>query len=251
MRGGDKTEQKDETKEGLIIEIVETIGGRAWLGILTLTIFLVVVIVLYESNVFSLFLEKKRLITILESLGNISFIGFIIIQALQVIVSPIPGEVTGFVGGYYYGPILGIILSTIGLTLGSLLAFSLSRALGKPFVEKTVKKEILERFNYILGLRRKESFLVLLLFLIPGFPKDYLCYVLGLGSMNYKEFLLISSLGRLLGTILITFGGSYFRQQRYREFFILIGIAITVLLIAIAFRNKIESILSRLFHHQN
>ena len=140
----------------------------------------------------------------LNSLGPLSFVGFIILQAIQVIAAPIPGEVTGFIGGYLYGIVIGIVLSTIGLTIGSWAAFTLSRVLGRPFVEKFIKKKTIERYDYLL--HHKGAFLVFLLFLIPGFPKDSLCYILGLGHLTTKEFLIISTVGRFAGTVLLTLG---------------------------------------------
>jgi len=217
-----------------------------WIGLLFLIAFIILIIILYESKVFHLFLDRKRLIAFLDSLGPLSFVSLILIQAIQVVAAPVPGEVTGFVGGFLYGPLFGIIFSTIGLTLGSLLAFSLSRFLGKPFVEKVVKKKTLERFDYILKLRHKGGFLVFLFFLIPGFPKDYLCYLLGLGPMSTREFLIISTAGRFSGTTLLTLGGAFIRNHQYREFFFLIGIAILIVLIAMAYRDKIESLLKKL-----
>ena len=184
------------------------------------------------------FLDKERLIGFLDSLGPFAFIGFIIIQAAQVVAAPIPGEVTGLLGGFLFGKLLGIILSTLGLTLGSYIAFSLSRLFGRPFVEKFVNKSTMERFDYLL--HHKGAFLVFLLFLIPGFPKDYLCYILGLGHLSTMEFLVISGVGRLLGTILLTLGGDYIRHQEYERFFILVGIALIVLLIAMAYKDKLE-----------
>ena len=50
---------------------------------------------------------------------------FIGIQALQVIVSPIPGEITGPVGGALFGTTWGVVYSTIGLTIGTLICFGL------------------------------------------------------------------------------------------------------------------------------
>ena len=152
----------------------------------------------------------------LNSLGPLSFVGFIILQAIQVIAAPIPGEVTGFIGGYLYGIVIGIVLSTIGLTIGSWVAFTLSRVLGRPFVEKFIKKKTIERYDYLL--HHKGAFLVFLLFLIPGFPKDSLCYILGLGHLTTKEFLIISTVGRFAGTVLLTLGGSYIHNQQYYRF---------------------------------
>jgi len=179
----------------------------------------------------------------LSSLGPLSFIGFIVMQASQVVISPIPGEVTGFIGGFLYGKFLGIILSTIGLTLGSWIAFSLSRYFGRPFVEKFVRKETMDRYDYLL--HHKGAFLVFLLFLIPGFPKDYLCYILGLGHLGTKEFLIISTVGRFLGTALLTLGGDYIRHQQYYRFFVLSGLAIIIIMLSMVYRDKIEKVFQR------
>lgn len=179
----------------------------------------------------------------LSSLGPLSFIGFIVMQASQVVISPIPGEVTGFIGGFLYGKFLGIILSTIGLTLGSWIAFSLSRYFGRPFVEKFVRKETMNRYDYLL--HHKGAFLVFLLFLIPGFPKDYLCYILGLGHLGTKEFLLISTVGRFLGTALLTLGGDFIRHQQYYRFFVLSGLAIIIIMLSMVYRDKIEKVFQR------
>lgn len=188
-------------------------------------------------------MDRNKLTSFLDSLGPLSFIGFIVLQILQVVAAPIPGEVTGFIGGYLYGPLIGIVLSTIGLTLGSWFAFTLSKTFGKPFIEKFIKKETIGRYDYLLK-HRKGAFLVFLLFLIPGFPKDYLCYILGLGPINTLEFLIISTAGRFSGTVLLTLGGTYIRNQQYYSFSILLGVVIIIVLLSMAYRDKLE----KLFH---
>lgn len=184
------------------------------------------------------------MLSFLDSLGPLAFAGFIVLQAAQVVVAPIPGEVTGLLGGILYGPYLGVLLSTIGLMLGSYVAFALSRTFGRPFVEKFVDKKTIRRFDYLL--HHKGSFLVFLLFLIPGIPKDYLCYILGLGHLTTAEFLLIGGTGRLFGTILLTLGGTYIRHHQYMRFFILAGIAIVVIFLAMAYKDKLERLFRRL-----
>ena len=175
-----------------------------------------------------------------ESFGPLGFLGFILLQVTQVVAAPIPGEVTGLLGGFLYGPVLGVVLSTIGLTIGSYAAFALSRTLGRPFVDKFVDRRIMKRFDYLL--HHKGAFLVFLLFLIPGFPKDYLCYILGLGHLSTAEFLVIGGTGRLFGTILLTLGGSYIRHHQYGRFFLLAGVAIIVVFIAMLYRDKLERV---------
>ena len=219
--------------------------NKTWLRLLILAAIIGgTTFILYETGLISFFLNKEKMMNFLNSLGPLSFVGFIFLQASQVIISPIPGEVTGLIGGFLYGKFLGIILSTIGLTAGSLIAFSLSKWLGRPFVEKFVKKETLDRYDYLL--HHKGAFLVFLLFLIPGFPKDILCYILGLGHLNTKEFLVISTIGRFMGTVLLTLGGDYIRHHQYYRFFILTGVAIVFIMLSMVYRDNIEKLLKKM-----
>lgn len=190
-------------------------------------------------------MDREKVKSFLNSLGPLSFLGFIFLQTLQVVAAPVPGEVTGFIGGYFYGPLLGIFLSTIGLTLGSWLAFSLAKVFGRPFVDKFVKKETLDKYDYLL--HHKGAFLVFLLFLIPGFPKDMLCYILGLGHLSTKEFLVISTVGRFAGTVLLTLGGTYIRHHQYYRFSILLGVAIVVVFLSMVYKEKLERVF-RILH---
>jgi len=219
--------------------------NKIWIKLFLLIFFVAgSTLILYETGLVAFFLNKEKMTDFLNSLGPLSSIGFIFLQAAQVIISPIPGEVTGLIGGFLYGKFLGIVLSTIGLTIGSWAAFILSRSFGRPFAEKFVKKETMARYDYLL--HHKGAFLVFLLFLIPGFPKDYLCYILGLGHLTTKEFLIISTIGRFMGTVLLTLGGNYIRHHQYYRFFLLSGIAIVFILLSMVYRDKIEKLFRRL-----
>jgi len=223
---------------------IASFNNKTWLKLFLLLLFIAgSTLILYATGLISFFLNKDKMTVFLNSLGPLSFIGFIFLQASQVIISPIPGEVTGIIGGFLYGKFLGILLSTIGLTIGSWTAFSLSRWLGGPFVERFVRKETMNRYDYLL--HHKGAFLVFLLFLIPGFPKDLLCYILGLGHLSTKEFLVISTVGRFMGTVLLTLGGDYIRHHQYYRFSVLLGIAIIFLFLSLVYRDKIEKLFRR------
>jgi uncharacterized membrane protein YdjX (TVP38/TMEM64 family) len=213
-----------------------------------LFVFLALSFSLYHLGIFHFFTNQHRLIGWIHSLGAWGFAGFILLQVVQVVAAPIPGEATGILGGYLYGPFVGVVLSTIGLTVGSFLAFSISRFFGRPLTERFVDAKTMERFDYLL--HHKGAFLIFLLFLIPGFPKDYLCYILGLGHLTTLEFLTIATTGRLLGTILLTLGGTFLRNHQYYRFFLLSGAAVVVVFLTIAYRDRLERFFQRL-HEQN
>jgi uncharacterized membrane protein YdjX (TVP38/TMEM64 family) len=105
-------------------------------------------------------------------------------------------------------------------------------------VERLVKAETIERYDYVM--KHKGLLLAFLMFLIPGFPKDFLCYLLGLGHMRQRDFLLVSATGRLLGTILLTMGGAYFRDARYGALFTIVGISLVIILIFMIYHDRIE-----------
>jgi uncharacterized membrane protein YdjX (TVP38/TMEM64 family) len=185
------------------------------------------------------FFTNRNLLTrfITEHRTNAAVI-FIGLQILQVIAAPVPGEVTGFVGGVFFGTFGGIVYSTIGLTAGSWLAFVLARLSGRPLVERIVKPATINRYDYVM--KHKGMFLAFIMFLIPGFPKDILCYVLGLGHMGHRDFLLVSTCGRFLGTVLLTMGGSFIRNRHYGAFFTVAAIGIGVILFVMIYRKNVE-----------
>jgi len=196
-----------------------------------------IVYLLYYFDLYIYFTDRKKLVHFLTSFGPYSIIVFILFQILQVLVAPVPGEVTGLIGGYLYGPVLGTIYSTIGLSIGSWLAFILARTFGLPFVEKAVSNKIIQKYDHFM--KHRGVVISFILFLIPGFPKDALCYIMGLSHIPLGTFLIISTTGRLFGTILLSVSGSCVRNQQNTTFFILMGISAVVFLIAYFYREKI------------
>lgn len=193
---------------------------------------------LYAHGFIEYFTDRHRLLQFInEHRTNAVFI-FIGLQALQVVAAPVPGEVSGFVGGILFGELWGILYSTIGLTLGSWIAFLLARYAGRPLVEMVVRSETIKRYDYVM--KHKGMFLAFLMFLVPGFPKDILCYLLGLGHMGQRDFLIVSTTGRLLGTILLTTGGTFFRDRHYGALFTLVGLSLLLILLTMIYREAIE-----------
>jgi len=197
-------------------------------------------------NWYVYFIDKTKAIDLIDSFHPYDEVVFISLQILQVVFAPIPGEVTGIVGGYLYGPVLGTVYSSIGLTIGSWLAFFLARIFGMPLVEKAVNRETIQKYDYIM--EHQGALISFVLFLIPGFPKDYLCYIMGLSHMTTTTFLIISTTGRLFGTILLSVCGSCARNGQYTLLFIVIGITGILILLAYIYRDKWIEMLRRKKH---
>ena len=97
----------------------------------------------------AIYSSSDKLSKFLQSLGPYSPAVFVLLQILQVVAAPFPGELTGVAGGYVYGQTMGFVLSTVGLTIGSWVAFELASILGRPFVERFVSQEVLNKFDFL------------------------------------------------------------------------------------------------------
>jgi uncharacterized membrane protein YdjX (TVP38/TMEM64 family) len=222
----------------------KTIGVSAFL----LVFFgLILYFLIYHSEIYLAFLDRKKLAEYVKSYGSFSPVIFITLQIFQVLFAPIPGEVTGFIGGFIYGNFFGVLYSTIGLGLGSWLAFIFARWAGQPLVERIVSYKTIQRYDYLMA--HQGTWIAFLLFLIPGFPKDYMCYILGLGHMDLKTFLIISTTGRFLGTLILTLQGHLVREKNYWVLGIVIILSLLAVLIAYLLRGKLETYLKKYRRH--
>ncbi len=174
-------------------------------------------------HLYDLVHNHHQLKTALRSYGPYSPLAYILLQVIQVIIAPIPGGAIEFLGGYLFGVWAGFLYSMIGLTLGSWVAFSLARIFEKYTVQKFVSPQNIKKFHYLMG--HGGVIISFLLFLIPGFPKDVLCYLLGLTPMHTGIFLFISTIGRIPGTLMAVFQGGKAFEHQYKTFLILLGIS--------------------------
>ena len=131
---------------------------------------------------------------------------FIAVQFLQILVAPIPGQAVGFLAGALFGPWLGALYSIIGALLGFTTVFVPAKLLGRPFVERFVKKEDLQKFDKLT--KNAGPLVLFLIFLLPGFPDDVICYIAGLSSLSIRTFVLVSLAGRLPGYLAASFIGA-------------------------------------------
>jgi uncharacterized membrane protein YdjX (TVP38/TMEM64 family) len=188
--------------------------------------------------------SRHQLKAMIASFGAYSPLVYIAIQILQVVIAPIPGGAIEFLGGYLFGAKTGFVYSMIGVILGSWLAFSLARIFEKLAVEKFVSLRTIKKFDYLIG--HEGVILSFLLFLIPGFPKDALCYLLGLTPMHLGIFLIISTVGRIPGTLMACLQGGKAFDHQYRTMLILLGISTLVILVFYIYHDEIHHMIKKL-----
>lgn len=206
---------------------------------------LVIPVIVWHAELWSIFGSVRRIRAWIESWGAVAPLVFMGAQALQVIVFAIPGEVVQIAGGYLFGGAVGILLSMAGILAGSTAAFFLSRLLGRPFVASVVPAAQLERVEKLLE-SRSSRIVFFLLFLIPGVPKDILCYIAGLTPMSFLFFLGVSTVGRLPGIVGSSLIGGAARSSRWIALIVLSAAAIVLFVVGLLLRPKLQALIEKI-----
>jgi len=190
-----------------------------------------------------LYQEKNFLKETVRSWGWMGPFVFMLIQTLQVIVSPVPGEATGLAGGFLFGVGLGFVYSTIGLTAGTLACFGIGRWLGASFIQRFVAEHHWEKMGFIV--EAEGAILCFVLYLIPGFPKDIISYLFGLSPMPFWVFAVVSTLGRAPGTWILSAQGSQVAPGQLRELALLLALTVALIIPLYYYRHRIVQFFRR------
>jgi uncharacterized membrane protein YdjX (TVP38/TMEM64 family) len=199
----------------------------------------------FRAQLLDIFSTPEQLKSWIRGSGILAPLAFLAAQAFQVIVFFIPGEVPQIAGGYLFGVWVGSLLSALGIFLGSTVSFLLSRLLGVPFVYALFPAGQVNRVRHVSGSpRAKMTFF--LFFLIPGIPKDILCYVAGLTPIRLPIFLLLSTLGRLPGILGSALMGDAAADRRWLLAGLLFTASALLFLLGFVFRNRLQALLERI-----
>ena len=184
-----------------------------------------------------LYQDKRFLKHTLREWGVLAPVIFIGLQALQVIIAPIPGDLTGILGGYLFGEWGGILYSTIGLTLGSVAAFAVGRWLGARYVQRLVSADIWRKMGFIV--EAEGAILCFIIFLLPGLPKDFTCYLFGLSPMPFWVFAVVSTLGRFPSTWVLSAQGARTASGDYLQVILITSLFVAAALPLYYYRNRL------------
>ena len=162
---------------------------------------------------------------------------FIGLSVIQVVISPIPGELACFLGGVVFGWLKGFLYATLGLTIGSLINVTLGRIFQRVFLEKIIPARLLDAFE--ARANKYGVLTVLILFLFPGAPKDIFCYLFGLSRIPIWIFLLVSSVARMPGTLVLSLQGDQVFEGDWTAFIVTTVAAMVVLIPTLIYKDRI------------
>ena len=230
--------------------------ARKWIGIAACLLAGIILLLVFRHQIATGLMTAYRWISdrdqvehFVSAFGRAAPAAFMTLQILQVIFAPIPGEATGVIGGYLFGTLLGFIYSSLALAIGSWINFAIGRYLGKRFVRRWIPADKLERFDHLV--QRQGVIVLFLLFVFPGFPKDYLSLFLGVTSIPLRVFLIIAAVGRMPGTLMLSLQGDFLFNQDYVVFSVVFAVTILVAVLTFRYREPIYRWLEKLNRKQS
>lgn len=159
-------------------------------------IFAIVFYALCATDMLSKINSVDALREYIESAGGWAAALYILFSFLQVVLLPVPGSVSVAVGVAMFGPLKCAVYSFIGIILGSVAAFAIGRWVGYRAVCWIVGQDTLDK--WLEKLKGKDYLILSLMFLLPLFPDDVLCFVAGLSSMTWLFFVVMIVITRLI-----------------------------------------------------
>lgn len=177
-----------------------------------------------------------------ESSGLLGMLTLFGLQVAQIFLVILPGEPIEILAGMCYGAWGGVIFIMISACIISTIIFFLVRKWGKRFVysfcdEAKVKK--VENSKLFQNPKKIEKIL-LILFLIPGTPKDLLVYISGLLPVKPSRFIVISTFARFPSIISSTLAGDSLAIGDWKKSIMLYAIVLLIVGIIIFFIDKFD-----------
>lgn len=204
-----------------------------------------IVILMYFLPIIKNIITPEGRIEFKNKINELGFWGILLLFALQLIqifLIIIPGEPLEILAGMCYGTLGGTIFIAISSAIVTTLIILLVRLLGRKFVyeffsEEKIKK--LENSKMFKNPKRLE-WIMIILFVIPGTPKDLLVYISALLPIDPFKFILISTIARMPSIISSTLAGSTLANGKWGATIIVYIITFALIGIAIFLINKFD-----------
>lgn len=156
--------------------------------------------------------------------GRLAYIGMMM---LQIIAAFLPGEPFEMVAGYAFGAVEGTLLCFFASAIGSCFVLVLVRIFGMKLVRLFFSDEKINSVKFLKSSPRR-IFLFSLIFMLPGTPKDLLCYFIGITDIKLWILMLICSFGRIPAIITSTLGGDALGTESYIWAIVILSLTVII-----------------------
>lgn len=217
-----------------------------FLGLIIILVAVPLYFLIFKRDLLEGFRSFEDVTAYLQRYQSESIFIYIGLQILQIVITVIPGQFFQIAAGYLYGFFWALLYSLIGSAIGAAMAYFLARLLGRDLLHLFFSAKQLERFVKLLN-SRKAYIVTLIIYLIPGLPKDIMGYAAGLSEMNFRAFLLISLAGRTPAMCISILVGYLYYGGHMVGVGAVAAIVVLITLLCVIKRRSISAFLDRLY----
>lgn len=208
--------------------------------LIVLGLLVVIGLVILFSIPFIRFIEDPdKLRDFINSFGIFSKLAYFVLVTIQILIPFIPGEPFEIFAGYAFGGFEGFVIVLLAESFGSIIVILLTRKYGHKFVETFFSKDKIEKLSF---LKNKKVFVLFaIIFILPGTPKDLLCYFAGLSKFDLVPLFIVVSLGRIPSIITSTMSAGALALGDYKTTIIITIVTIVLSGISLKFYQYIHN----------
>lgn len=175
-----------------------------------------------------------------------SIIIYIAIQIIQTVITFIPAQAVQMAGGYMYGFLWVSLFTIIGVTIGTAIAFGIAKLFGENALRVLFGDERIDKYRGLLDSEKGHTIMIIL-YLIPGVPKDLLAYAAGVANLKFIPFLITSMVARFPGVCASMLTGSFLKTHNYVGLVILWIIVLATIIGFILYTRKNKDFYNKYF----
>lgn len=173
-----------------------------WYLLTFIPIILLILGYIFPSHFFG---SQEAIRNFVNQFGIFAPLAFIMLQILQVIITPFSHYAISIAGGFIFGTWAGFIYNWIGRIIGTTIAFYLGRYLGRKIIKHVIKSATIKKYDYLF---EKGKLLLFIAYFLPLFPDDELSYLAGFSAISPRIFLPLMAIGHLSGSLALAYIGN-------------------------------------------
>lgn len=171
----------------------------------------------------------------IQDAGPLGFLMLMGLELAQIFLAILPGEPLEILAGMCFGGIGGTLVVLLAILLSTIAIFFIVRKFGKKFIYEFISKERVDKIenSKLFKNPKKIEKILIIIFLIPGTPKDFLVYLGGILPIKASHFIAISTLARIPSIISSTLAGANLIEGSWKTAIALYALVIIIVAIAI------------------
>lgn len=224
--------------------------NKKTIKIVKLVVLIIVITILVVATIYMLPIIKKintpegqmqfkEKITSSKSTGIMMLFG---LEVAQVILAILPGEPIEILAGICFGALWGTIFLMISIFIITCVIYFFVKKYGRSFIYEFFPKEKVTKLenSKIWKNEKTIEMVMIILFLLPGTPKDLLVYIGGILPIKSTRFLAISTLLRFPSIISSTILGDQLLELNWKIGILAYVITFLITFVIVLIINKLD-----------